>query len=128
MSQCQRGWVDWISVGLDDQTTTYTYGTTLAEGGIASRSLLRRVSYPDSAGPADAVTYAYNRLGERVEMRDQNGTVHAYDLDGRGRLRADRVTALGSGVDGGVRRLETAYDEAGRCGFPATASRAGAAC
>jgi hypothetical protein len=40
-------------------------------------------------------------------MKDQNETVHAYDYDKLGRLTQDRVTALGSGVDGAVRRIAT---------------------
>ena len=41
-------------------------------------------------------------------MIDQNGTEHDYGLDGLGRQVSD--TASGSGVDGSVRRIDTAYD------------------
>src|SRR5204863_9974583 len=39
---------------------------------------------------------------------------HTYTRDVLGRMLADAVTVLGAGVDGGVRRLETAYDTGGR--------------
>lgn len=45
---------------------------------------------------------------------DRNGNVHAYSYDILGRRTADAVTTLGAGVDGTVRRLETAYDSSGR--------------
>src|SRR5947209_6343973 len=40
--------------------------------------------------------------------------VHSYTFDVLGRTTADAVTTLGTGVDGSVRRLETAYDTGGR--------------
>ena len=107
-----------------DQVTRWHYGTTLAESGVASNSLLRAKVYPESddAGPGlngpdgvyDRVEYRYNRQGEVTGMTDQNGTEHGYDYDGLRRLTADRVTALGSGIDGRVRRIERRYDRAGR--------------
>lgn len=39
--------------------------------------------------------------------------MHAYDFDGLGRITQDRVTTLGSGVDGAVRRLMTSYEVRG---------------
>jgi hypothetical protein len=44
---------------------------------------------------------------------DRNGTTHSYSYDVLGRQAADAVTTLGSGVDGSVRRLATAYDGQG---------------
>src|SRR3954467_1966029 len=79
-----------------DQVTRWFYGTTLAESGVASNALLRAKVYPESDDPGpgddggddtyDRVEYRYNRLGEMVEMKDQNETVHRYDYDGLGRL------------------------------------------
>jgi hypothetical protein len=43
----------------------------------------------------------------------RNGTTHTYTYDVLGRQTADAVTTLGSGVDGAVRRIETAYDGQG---------------
>ena len=80
---------------------------------MASSALLRRVRLPDAAGPADAVTYAYDRQGALAATTDQNGTTHAFEYDGLGRRVADRVDALGTGVDGAVRRVETARDARG---------------
>src|SRR5262249_6199720 len=42
-----------------------------------------------------------------------NGNVHTYTLDLLGRITSDTVTTLGSGVDGAVRRIDTAYDGQG---------------
>ena len=96
-----------------DQTTTWTYGTTLADSDIASSQLLRSVAYPDSTGSTDTVRYSYDRLGERTTLTDQRGCVHTYDRDKLGRVLHDRVTTLGSGVDGAIRRLSTSYDVRG---------------
>ena len=57
--------------------------------------------------------YSYNRLGERITLTDQRGCVHTYERDKLGRLIHDRVTTLGSGVDGAIRRLSTSYEVRG---------------
>ncbi len=98
----------------DDQTTTYEYGVTTGGGSaINSNDLLARVIYPDSADSSDNVEYQYNRQGQVIRMRDQNGTVHEYDYDQLGRQTQDRVTTLASGVDGAVRRIGTSYEKRG---------------
>jgi RHS repeat-associated protein len=104
-----------------DQTTQYVYGTTLSDSGIASSLLKRAEIYPDSDDVADPlgdgadetydrIEFKYNRQGEATEVKDQNETVHAFDYDKLGRRIHDRVTALGSGVDGAVRRISTTYE------------------
>jgi YD repeat-containing protein len=98
-----------INAETGDQITKYIYGTTLSDSEIASSQLLRRVEYPDSTGPTDSVQYSYNRQSDTIGLEDQNGNVHAYDYDQRGRRTQDRVTTLGSGVDGAVRRIATTY-------------------
>jgi YD repeat-containing protein len=57
--------------------------------------------------------YTYNRQGERVTKKDQNETVHAYEYDALGRPTADKVTAVGTGVDDAVRRIATTYEVRG---------------
>ena len=107
-----------------DQTTRYVYGTTLADSDVARCDLLRAEIYPDSDDVADPlgngaddvydrVEYKYNRQGERTEKQDQNGTVHAYQFDALGRLLHDRVTTLGTNIDGAVRRTSTTYEVRG---------------
>ena len=96
-----------------NQTTTYTYGTTLTDSAVATSTLLRFVNYPDSVGGSDRVAYTYNRMGERTTVTDQRACVHAYDYDALGRMTNDRVTTLGSGVDGAVRRLTATYEVRG---------------
>jgi RHS repeat-associated protein len=106
----------------NDQTTTYVYGTSV--GGITPEvyrsDLLRAEIYPDSDDPTslsgvgtdglyDRVEYKYNRLGERIEKKDQNGTVHTYEYDALGRVVRDKVTP-GTDVDDAVLRLETFYN------------------
>jgi len=104
-----------------DQLTRYVYGTTLADSGIASSQLKRAEIYPDSddttdplGDGADAVydriEFKYNRQGEVTEIKDQNETIHALDYDNLGRRIHDRITTLGSGVDGAVRRISTTYE------------------
>jgi YD repeat-containing protein len=94
----------------DDQTTSYAYGTTLSDSDIASSLLLRSVDYPDSVSGSDRITYSYNRQGQVTTKLDQNGSVHSMDYDGLGRMTQDRVTTLGGGVDGRVRRVGVTYD------------------
>jgi hypothetical protein len=53
-------------------------------------------------------------LGEVITAVDCNGTARACSFDVVDRPTVDQVIALGSGVDGAVMRLETAYDSAGR--------------
>jgi RHS repeat-associated protein len=96
-----------------DQVTRYEYGTTLKESGIASNNLLRAEIYPDAKDSSDRVSYSYNRQGQRTRMADQNGSVHEYEHDLLGRQTADKVTTLGDGVDGAVRRIGTTYEVRG---------------
>jgi hypothetical protein len=46
-------------------------------------------------------------------MKDQNATVHVYLYDLLGRQLEDQVTVLGTGIDGSVRRITTAYEVRG---------------
>ena len=105
-----------------DQVTKYVYGT--AVGGITPEiyrnDLLRAEIYPDSDDTTslgngadstyDRIEYTYNIQGDRLDRKDQNESVHTYDMDKLGRVTHDRVTTLGTGVDGTVRRVSTTYD------------------
>jgi hypothetical protein len=53
-----------LSSSTGDQTTTYTYGTTLSDSAVASNALLRYVEYADSVSYSDRVAMTYNRLGQ----------------------------------------------------------------
>jgi YD repeat-containing protein len=64
-------------------------------------------------GIYDRVEYQYNRLGEVKEIKDQQQTIRVLEYDKLGRLVQDRVTALGSGVDGAVRRISRTYEARG---------------
>src|SRR5690606_35772770 len=105
----------------DDQVTRYVYGTTLTDSDIARNDLLRAVIYPDSDdvdsplgngpdGIYDRVEHRYNRQGEVKESQDQNGTVRVFEYDSLGRVIHDRVTTLGTGVSGTLRRISTSYE------------------
>ena len=61
-----------------------------------------------------------NALGQTVTATDRNGTVHTLGYDVLGRVVSDVVTTLGAGVDGGVRRVETAYDGQGNASLVTT--------
>lgn len=91
---------------------------------IARSDLLRAVIYPDSDdvssplgngpdGVYDRVEHRYNRQGEIKETKDQSETVHTFEFDKLGRQTHDRITTLGAGVDGAVRRVSTSYDVRG---------------
>jgi YD repeat-containing protein len=101
------------------QQTQFVYGVTTAAGSdLNSNDLLAATKYPDktTGNPSDSEkeSYTLNALGERKTLTDRNGSVHTYSFDVMGRLLSDAVTTLATGVDGSVRRLETAYDTAGR--------------
>jgi YD repeat-containing protein len=61
-------------------------------------------------GAYDRIEHRYNRQGERIETKDQNGTVRTFDYDVMGQQIRERVLSVGEGVDGAVRRIETEYD------------------
>ncbi len=96
-----------------DQATEYVYGTTLSDSLIASSLLKRAEIYPDSVDGSDKILFEYNRQAETIKITDQAGTVHEFDFDKLGRQTHDRVTTLGSGVDGGVRRISSTYEVRG---------------
>jgi RHS repeat-associated protein len=102
-----------INTMTGTQTTQYVYGTTLSDSSIASSLLKRYDVFPDSSSGSDQVAFTYNRQGELVTRADQNGTVHEFDYDLLGRRIEDRVTTLGEGVDGTVRRMSTDYEVRG---------------
>jgi RHS repeat-associated protein len=106
--------------GTPSQTTQYVYGVTRASGSaIDSNDLRAATLYPDptaglpSSSPSQRETYTYNALGQMTSMTDRNGTTHSYGYDVLGRQPSDTVTALGAGVNGSVRRIDTAYDGQG---------------
>jgi RHS repeat-associated protein len=94
-----------------DQVTTWNYGTTLQNSGVASSLLLRSKIYADAS--TDKIEYKYNRLSQKTEVLDQRGTVHVYDYDKLGRIVHDRITVPGANVDFAVRRISYAYDVRG---------------
>ena len=101
-----------------EQQTKFNYGVSTAGGSaISSNDVLASVDHPDkTTGPASSSQrdlYTVDGLGEDVTYQDRNGNVHTYTLDVLGRLTVDAITTLGSGVDGTVRRIETAYDTQG---------------
>lgn len=102
-----------VNAATGDQTTTYQYGTTLSDSGLASSHLKRYEIYPDSTGGSDRKAFGYNRQAEVTSLTDQNGTVHSYDFDLLGRPTADRITTSGSGIDIAVLRIGTSYEVRG---------------
>jgi RHS repeat-associated protein len=134
-----ENYVDGTVSDTDDKTTEYTYDASgqvatlradLTGGGyqetkwvygitspVVSNDVVKEMQYPDpSTGAASSSQkdqYTYNQLGQVLTRSDRNGTVHTYSYDVLGRVTADAVTTLGSGVDGAVRRIETAYDTQG---------------
>jgi RHS repeat-associated protein len=116
--------------GTPSQVTGYVYGVSAATGsGIASNDILAETRYPDPvtglASAAERDIYTSNALGERTSFTDRAGTTHTYAYDVAGRQTADTVTALGTGVDGAVRRIDSAYDTLGR--LTTVTSRSGVA-
>jgi RHS repeat-associated protein len=101
------------------QTTAYVYAARRDTGSaVSSFDALSAVQYPDKGNggpnPNDQEVYTVNGLRQNTSMTDRNGTRHTYGYDPLGRLVADAVTVLGSGVDPAVQRLETAFDGQGK--------------
>jgi RHS repeat-associated protein len=104
--------------GGGEQQTKFNYGVTTTGGsGITSNDVLASVDHPDpSTGTASSSQrdlYTVDALGEVVTYQDRDGNVHTYTLDVLGRETSDAITTLGTGVDGTVRRIDTAYDTQG---------------
>jgi RHS repeat-associated protein len=100
------------------QKTEWVYGVTTGTGSdVNSNDLLSAVKHPDKTtgdpSNSEKETITVSALGETKTFTDRNGNVHSYSRDVLGRLTADAVTTLGTGVDGAVRRLEIAYDGQG---------------
>ena len=100
----------------DDQVTTYTYGTTkgtsAGDSTVATGHLLFKEQYPDSSDATnDVIKHAYNAQGQEIWRKDQLGCIVQTDYDTGGRVLHRRVTDLGSGsgLDGTVLRISTAY-------------------
>ena len=74
-----------------------------------------RIPEPDDRAPSSSQeeTTTVNALGQPLTSTDRNGNVHTYGYDVLGRQTSDAVTTLGTGVDGGVRLISTAYDGQG---------------
>ncbi len=107
-----------VLTGGGGQTTAWEYGVTRAGGsGLDSFDVVGATRWPDPATGAASATERdvakVNALGQVVESTDRNGTKHTLAYDILGRVTADAVTTLGSGVDGVVRRVETAYNGQG---------------
>jgi len=114
-----------VNAETGNQTTTYTYGTTLAASDIARNDLLASITYPD----AGVVSYLYNRQSQTKQFADQRGVAHAYSFDLLGRLTQDAVTSFlssssssssnsssggsASPVDGTVQRIGRTYEVRG---------------
>jgi RHS repeat-associated protein len=106
--------------GTPNQTTAWVYGVTTTAGStLDSNDLLAKEEFPDattgdaSTSASDGISYTYDNLGETIGSTDQNGTTQAIGLDVLGRPISDSITTLGSGVDGTVRLITTAYDTQG---------------
>ena len=80
-----------------DQVTTYTYGvskgTSAGDSKIAAGNLLQKVTYPDSSGGSDVVTYAYDTGRAPIWRKDQVGNVVETSYDSGGRRQHERERA-----------------------------------
>ena len=101
------------------QTTEWVFGITQAGGNkLDSNDVVGATKWPDpstgAASGSEQETTTVNALGQTLTATDRNGNVHTLTYDVLGRVTSDAVTTLGSGVDGAVRRIETAYDTPGQ--------------
>jgi RHS repeat-associated protein len=103
--------------GGGGQTTEWVYGVGSGSG-IVSNDIVGATRWPDpstgASSSSEQETVLVNALGQPLVTTDRNGNTHTLTYDILGRVTADAVTTLGSGVDGSVRRVETAYDSQGQ--------------
>jgi RHS repeat-associated protein len=92
-----------------NQITHWEYGVDKPDSGVASNLLLKAKVTPNGK----KISYSFSRQGEVLTATDDNGTVHSYDYDGLGRRIQDRVTTLGLGINGAVRRISYSYNALG---------------
>ncbi len=59
------------------------------------------------------VEFKDDRQVERVEKKDQNGAVHVLEFNPPVSVVHPRVTTLGTGIDGALRRTSTTYEVRG---------------
>ena len=128
-----------VNPATGDQVTQYVYGSTLCDALVARRDLLRAEIYPDSDNTADPlgdgpggvynrIEYGYDRQGEILRKRDQNGTLHVYEYDLLGRQIQDRVAGWAPAWMGwSAASAGPSTRRAGRPPSPATASPAASA-
>jgi YD repeat-containing protein len=90
--------------------------TTGTGSTIDSNDIVDATEYSDpSTGAASSEqeeTDTVDALGDTLTSTDRNGNVHTYTYDTLDRLTVDAVTTLGEGVDGSIRRIEYAYNDA----------------
>ncbi len=113
------------------QTTWFVYDRDLAGLSLLSadstiaNNHLYEIRYPDpgtglpSAASQNTVRFAYNRLGEQLQLEDQNGAVRSYVYDAQGRVTHELVdlsgvTSQDYDVDASVLQHRTLYDAFGR--------------
>ncbi len=107
-----------MPTGTNSQTTEYVYSAGVLAGDfINSNDLLTRVRYPDPTTGAPSFSFEEifmnNALGQVMGHNDGQN-FHDIKFDLTGRKISDATSALGTGVNGAVKRIETAFDSAGR--------------
>jgi RHS repeat-associated protein len=80
----------------------------------SSKRLVYQKVYPTGSGStSDHVSYKYNRQQEVTSKKDELGIIHGYSYDKLGRPIVDEVSAIPSGVDSHVNRIETGWNTRG---------------
>jgi len=85
--------------------------TEYVRADVVDANWVTKIRYPDPATgqpsdlDADTVAFTYNRDGTVATRRDQNLSTITYEYNDLRRLEHQRVTALGQGVDGAIRRI-----------------------
>ena len=91
-------------------THQYTYddsGVPCTGGLPTSIPPINRTTVTD---PATGITSTYDRQGEVVQTVNAAGTTHQFTYDTEGRQIADSVTAVGTGINTAVLRIEDHYN------------------
>ena len=107
-----------VQPGGTNQTTAWVFGVTTSNGtAFDSNDIVFATEYPNpttgAASSSQETTVTVDAQGKTLTTTDRDGNTHTFSFDAVGRQIADTVTTLGSGVDGSIMKITTAYDGQG---------------
>ena len=97
--------------GTRHQYTRYDDSRVPCNGGLPTS--IPPINLTTVTDSATGITSTYDRQGKVVQTVNAAGTTHQFTYDTEGRQIADSVTAVGTGINTSVLRIEDHYDVRG---------------